>query len=256
MPGPRPYLMEDMTWEEVRDAATAGLPAVLPIGSTEQHGPHLPLSTDAVIPTEIALAAAQITPMVVAPAIHYGAMSRPLIGGGERFPGTVSLRADTLIATIREALLGLAKSGFAKLCLFNWHYENAAYLWEAADLAVAARGDIRVLVIEHPMPEFSPRELDELFPNGFTGWNFEHASHLETSIMFVLRPELVRRDRIADDQAARAPSWDVVPAPDDFVPRSGVLMKPTDATEEAGKRFLEASIGRLVEAVRTEFGER
>ena len=217
--------------------------------------PHLPLNTDAVIPTEIALAAAQITPMVVAPAIHYGAMSRPLIGGGETFPGTVSLRAATLIATIREALLGLAKSGFTKLCLFNWHYENAAYLWEAADLAVAARDGIRVLVMEHPMPEFSQRELDELFPNGFTGWNFEHASHLETSVMFVLRPELVRQDLIADDQAQRAPSWDVVPAPAEFIPRSGVLMKPTDASEEAGKRFLEASIGRLVEAIRTEFGE-
>lgn len=74
--------------------------------------------------------------------------------------------------------------------------------------------------------------------------------------MFVLRPELVRRDLIADDQAARAPSWDVVPAPDEFIPRSGVLMKPTDANEEAGKRFLEASVGRLAEAIRTEFGER
>ena len=145
MPGPRPYLMEEMTWQEVRDAAAAGLPAVLPIGSTEQHGPHLPLNTDALIPTEIALAAAQITPMIVAPAIHYGAMSRPLIGGGETFPGTVSLRAATLIATIREALLGLAKGGFTKLCLFNWHYENAAYLWEAADLAVTARDGFRVL---------------------------------------------------------------------------------------------------------------
>lgn len=255
MPGPRPYLMEEMTWQEVRDAAAAGLPAVLPIGSTEQHGPHLPLNTDALIPTEIALAAAQITPMIVAPAIHYGAMSRPLIGGGETFPGTVSLRAATLIATIREALLGLAKGGFTKLCLFNWHYENAAYLWEAADLAVAARDGFRVLVMEHPMPEFSPHELDELFPNGFTGWNFEHASHLETSIMLVLRPDLVRRNLIADDHAERAPSWDVVPAPPEFIPRSGVLMKPTDASEEAGKRFLEASVGRLVEAVRTEFGE-
>jgi creatinine amidohydrolase len=247
MAAPRPHLMEEMTWQEVRDAAAAGLPAVVPIGSTEQHGPHLPLNTDAVIPLEI--------PLVVAPPIHYGAMSRPQIGGGERFPGTVSLRAATLISTIKEVLLGLAKSGFRNLCLFNWHYENAAHLWEAADLAVAACGGIRVLVMEHPMPEFSADELNELFPNGFTGWNFEHASHLETSIMYVLRPDLVRRDRIADDRAARAPDWDVVPAPDEFIPKSGVLMKPTDASEEAGKRFLDASVNRLVQAIRTEFGQ-
>ena len=46
----------------------------------------------------------------------------------------------------------------------------------------------------------------------------------------------------------------MVPAPDEFIPRSGVLMRPTDASEEAGKRFLDASVGRLVEAIRTEFG--
>lgn len=254
MSEPRPYLMEEMTWEEVRDVAAAGLPAVVVLGSTEQHGPHLPLNTDAVIPVEIALAAAQIEPLVVAPPIHYGAMSRALIGGGETFPGTVSLRASTLISTVTEVLLGLAKSGFRNLCLFNWHFENGAYLWEAADLAVAARSDIRVLVIESPMPEFSDTELSELFPNGFTGWNFEHASHLETSLMYFLRPDLVRRDRVADDHAERAPEWDVVPAPQEFIPASGVLMKPTDANEESGRRFLEASANRLVTAIRTEFG--
>jgi creatinine amidohydrolase len=246
--------MEEMTWQEVRDAAAAGLPAVVTLGSTEQHGPHLPLGTDAIIPVEIALSAAQLEPLVVAPPIHYGAMSRPLIGGGEGFPGTVSLRAATLISTITEVLRGLAKSGFRNLVLFNWHFENGAYLWEAADLAVKACDGVRVLVIESPMPEFSESELAELFPNGFTGWNFEHASHLETSIMMVLRPDLVRRDRIADDRAERAPDWDVVPAPPAFIPASGVLMKPTDANEESGRRFLEASANRLVTAIRTEFG--
>jgi creatinine amidohydrolase len=249
-----PHLMEDMTWVEVKAAADAGLPAVLPIGSTEQHGPHLPLNTDCVIPQGIALAAARRTPLVVAPPIRFGAMSRPLSGGGERFPGTLSLRADTLISTLREVLLGLAKAGFRNLCLFNWHYENASYLWEAADLAVAQRPDIRVLVLESPMPEFSAQELAELFPSGFTGWEFEHASHLETSMMYVLRPDLVRRDKVADDHAERHPSWDVVPAPAEFIPASGVLMRPTDANEEAGKRFVEAAVARLVEAITTEFG--
>ena len=237
-----------------RPRADAGIPAVLPCGSTEQHGPHLPLSTDFVIAQEIALEAARSIDLVVAPTIRYGAMSRPLIGGGETFPGTVSLRANTLITTMKEVLLGLAKGGFRSLCLFNWHYENAAYLWEAADLAVAQRSDIRVLVIENPMPEFSDDELGELFPSGFTSWDTEHASHLETSLMHVLRPDLVRVDRIADDQAKRHPTWDVVPAPEDFIPASGVLMKPTDFNEMAGKRFLQAASERLVEAITTEFG--
>jgi creatinine amidohydrolase len=252
--GPVPSLMEDMTWPEVKAHADAGTPVVLPAGSTEQHGPHLPLSTDSVIAQEIALEAARAIDLVIAPPIRYGAMSRPLIGGGERFPGTVSLRANTLITTMKEVLLGLAKGGFRNLCLFNWHYENAAYLWEAADLAVAQRPDVRVLVIESPMPEFSEQDLAELFPSGFTGWDTEHASHLETSLMYVLRPDLVRVDKIADDRARRHPAWDVVPAPDDFIPASGVLMKPSEFQEAAGQRFLQAAAGRLVEAITTEFG--
>jgi creatinine amidohydrolase len=246
-------LMEEMTWMEVREAALANRPVVLPVGSTEQHGPHLPLNTDCLLPVAIALEAARRVPLVVAPPIRFGAMSRALIGGGETFPGTLSLRATTLIATIHEVLLGLVKSGFRQLCLQNWHFENAAYLWEAADLTVSRWPEVRVLVIESPMPELSERELQELFPNGFPGWDVEHASIMETSMMYVVRPDLVRRDLIVDDQAQRHPSWDVVPAPADFIPESGVLWHPSEATEEVGRRFLEAAASRLVEALQTEF---
>jgi creatinine amidohydrolase len=252
---PTPGLMEEMTWQEVRDAAQSGLPVVLPMGSTEQHGPHLPLNTDCIIPVAIALEAAKSVPLVVAPPIRFGAMSRALSGGGESFPGTLSLRAATLIEMVHEVLLGLTKSGFRKLCLLNWHYENAAYLWEAADLTVARQPEVRVLVLEEPLPHFSDDELKQLFPKGFHGFEFEHASHLETSMMYVLRPDLVRRALIANDQAARHPSWDVAPAPDEFIPKSGVLMRPTDANEDAGHRFLAAGAARLVEALRTEFGD-
>ena len=249
---PIPRLMEDMTWPDVQAAAAARVPVVLPTGSTEQHGPHLPLSTDAVIAQGIAMDAAGSIDLVVAPTIHYGAMSRPLIGGGERFPGTVSLRAATFIATVKDVLLGLAKSGFERVCILNWHYENAAYLWEAADLAVAQHSALRVLVIESPLPTFSAEELAELFPSGYAGLEVEHASHLETSMMYVLRPDLVRADKIRDDHAERHPAWDVVPAPDAFIPRTGVLWKPSEANEAAGKRFLAATAERLVEAVTTE----
>jgi creatinine amidohydrolase len=246
-------LMEEMTWPEVRDAVAANRPVVLPVGSTEQHGPHLPLNTDCLLPVAVALEAARRVPLVVAPPIRFGARSRPLSGGGEGFPGTISLRATTLIATVDEVLQGLVRSGFRQLCLLNWHIENAGCLWEAADLAVAGGGGARVLVIENPLPQFSEPELRELFPNGFPGWDVEHASIVETSMMYVVRPDLVRRDRIVDDQSRRHPSWDVVPPPPDFIPASGVLWHPTEATEEIGRRFLDAAAQRLVEALTTEF---
>lgn len=70
--------------------------------------------------------------------------------------------------------------------------------------------------------------------------------------MLSLRPDLVRTDRIVDDEAERHPSWDVVPAPAEFIPKSGVLWHPSVATAELGERFIAAIGDRLAEAMRTE----
>jgi creatinine amidohydrolase len=247
-------LMEHMTWPEVRAAAEADLPVVIAVGSTEQHGPHLPLNTDCVIPAGIAAHTGRRLPLVVAPPLRFGARSRALSGGGETFPGTLSLRATTLIATLSEVLQGLARAGFRKLCVQNWHYENSGLLWEACDLASERHPDVRFLLIEDPMPSFDEAALRELFPHGFPGWDVEHAAVMETSLMLVLHPELVRTELIADDAAQRHPTWDVVPAPPEFVPASGVLSRATDASAEIGRRFLEAISARLEEAIATEFG--
>jgi creatinine amidohydrolase len=246
--------MEEMTWPEVKEAAAANLPVVLAIGSTEQHGPHLPLNTDCLLPVGVALEVARRLPLVVAPPVRFGARSRALSGGGETFPGTLSLRGTTFIATLHEVLAGLARSGFKRLCVQNWHYENAGFLWEACDLASAEHPQVRIVLLENPMPTFSEQELRELFPKGFPGWDVEHASIMETSMLQVMHPQLVHKDRIADDEAARHPSWDVIPAPPEFIPRSGVLWHPSESSDEVGRRFVKAAADRLEEMLRTEFG--
>ena len=246
-------LMEEMTWPDVQEAVQNNRPVVIAVGSTEQHGPHLPLNTDCSLPLAIAVEAAKQVPIVVAPPIRFGAMSRALSGGGETFPGTLSVRGTTLIATVHDITSALARNGFKQICIQNWHYENAGFLWEAADLTASKHSGVRMLIIENPMPEFSATEVAELFPNGFPGWDVEHASIMETSMMYVVRPDLVRRDKIVDDQAKRHPTWDVVPAPADFIPKSGVLWHPSEATVEIGRRFIDAAVKRLVEALQTEF---
>jgi creatinine amidohydrolase len=250
----RSGLLEEMTWPEVKAAADAGLPAMLAVGSTEQHGPHLPLNTDCVIPTAIALEARKRYPLVVAPPIRYGAKSRALSGGGEQFPGTISLQATTVIATVREVIDGLARSGFEKVCVQAFHTENGALVWEAADLAVADRPGVTALLIEHSLPALDDAEMAEIFGDSFGGWEVEHAAHAETSLMMAVRPDLVREDRLIDDAAKRRPSWDVVPAPAEFIPESGALWRASKSSAEAGRLLLERAAGRLVEALTTEFG--
>jgi creatinine amidohydrolase len=253
VPVPRSDLAA-LTWPEVAVAAADDVPVVVCVGATEQHGPHLPVGTDAILPVAIATEAARRIPLLVAPPITYGAHSRPLIGGGEDFAGTVSIRGMVLVPMLTQVLEGLARSGFRRLVVLNWHLENAGFLWEACDLALERHPDLRVLLIENPFPAFSPAALAELFPDGFAGWEREHASMVETSLMMTVRPDLVRTELIADDRSARFPSWELLPAPPDYLTASGVLAEPSRSSPELGARLMAACVGRLVDAISTEFG--
>jgi creatinine amidohydrolase len=246
-------LMENMTWPGVRDAAAAGLPVILPVGSTEQHGPHLPLRTDCEIPQAIAARAARQRPLIIAPTVGFGAKSRPLSGGGEAFPGTLSLRATTLIAVLEDVLAGLVRAGFQRICVQNWHYENGPYLWEAADLVSAAHEDVRFLILDDPVPGLTEAELRAMLGPDFGGWPVEHAALAETSLMLAIAPELVVSKLMVDDHAEHNPGWEVIPTPTDRVSSSGVLWRASRSTAKAGERLLDVAAGCLLRALNTEF---
>lgn len=238
-------------WPEVQAAAERDTAVVVPVGSTEQHGYHLPLCTDVVLAEALALETASKLGLLVAPAVAYGYRSRPLSGGGEGFPGTISLSARTLMALVEDVLVGLAASGFRQLVVLNWHYENSNFVYEAAWLARQRAGapDLRIMVIEAAFSELSPEVMQLLFDDEFPGWDVEHAAVLETSLMLHLTPDLVRFDRAVDDAAARHPAHDVVPPPSDFVPRSGTLWKATRASADKGETAWREIALRVTDAI-------
>lgn len=252
----RTRLMAEMTWPEVEAAIRRGAGVVLPVGSTEQHGHHLPLATDAILPTELALAVAGPLDLLVAPAVTYGYRSRPLSGGGQGFVGTTSLRATTLIALVEDVLRELIRQGFKRIVLLNWHMENQNFVYESAYLALeqSRESQARVLVAELAFTDLSSETMRALFPEGFPGWDVEHASILETSLMLHLHTEMVLFDRAVDDAAKRHPWYDVLPVPADFVPRSGTLWKATQASAEKGRMAWREIVEQLREAISAELG--
>jgi creatinine amidohydrolase len=246
--------MADMTWPEVQEAIERGAGVILPIGSTEQHAYHLPLSTDVTLPSELGHAVAEPLDLLVAPPVAYGYRSRPLSGGGQGFVGTLSVSARTVMGLVEDVTHELIRSGFRRIVLLNWHFENANFIYEAAWLAHerARPTEARIMVVEAAFAELSPTAMDALFGDDFPGWDKEHAAVLETSLMQHLRPDSVLFDRAVDDEAARHPFYDVIPTPDDFVPVSGALWKATRASAEKGRIAWAEIVENLATAIREE----
>ena len=248
--------MADMTWSEVREAVGEGTGVILPVGSTEQHGPHLPLATDHLLAADLSLAVACTTRMIVAPPIAYGYRSRPLTGGGQGFAGTTSLRGATLMAVVTDVLRELIRHGFQRVVLINWHYENSNFVYEAAYEALEphASATARIVVFEHGLNELSDETVKSVFGEGFPGLAIEHAATYETSLMLHLHPELVHFDRAVDDKSERRPWYDVLPTPDDFVPKSGILWKAKGASAEKGKLLWDEIVPQVQQGIITELG--
>jgi creatinine amidohydrolase len=247
-------LMAHRTWLEIRDAAANGTGVILPVGATEQHGPHLPLATDYLCATAVGLAVASDANMLVAPPVTYGCPSRPLSGGGQGFVGTTSLTPATFMAVIRDVLGELLRHGFRRFAILNWHYENGNFLYESVRAAIGEREDVKALVFETCLKELSDQTIGVVFSGGYMGRAIEHAATYETSIMMHIHPELVRFDLLADDAAERRPWYDIVPTPSDIVPDSGVLWKVEGATADKGRLLWDEVIPPVRAALLQELG--
>jgi creatinine amidohydrolase len=247
--------MSRMSWQQYRERACAlKSPVFLPVGALEQHGPHLPLGTDALLATAIAAGAAAAVGGIVAPALAYGYKSQPKCGGGQHFCGTTSLDAATLIGQVRDTVREFARHGVQRLVLVNGHYENQWFMIEGIDLALRERAAsvLRVMRLEY-WDFCSEDTLAAIFPEGFPGFALEHAAVIETSMMLHFHPELVRIELIPDEPPADFPPYDMYPTRTEWVPASGVLSSARAATAVKGERICSEVIARIASAVRAEW---
>jgi len=232
--------MNRLTWVEYQGRVREEhAPVFLPVGALEQHGPHLPLGTDAML----------------AAAVAEGAAGETKCGGGQHFPGTTSLDAQTLSHTVRDAVREFARHGVEKLVIVNGHYENQWFLIEGIDLAMrelGGRTPLTIMRMEY-WDFLTPATLAKVFPDGFPGYALEHAAVIETSMMLHYHPELVRLDRIPSDPPADFPPYDIYPTRTGWVPPSGVLSSAKAATMEKGKAMAAEVSGLIAKAVRKEY---
>jgi creatinine amidohydrolase len=250
-------LLAEQTWPEFERRVAENVVVFLPLGATEQHGPHMAMSVDVVLPTAVCERVARAVGGLVAPTIPYGYKSMPRSGGGEAFPGTTSLDAQTFALVVRDVIRSLGRDGVRRLVVVNGHFENCWPAVEGVDLGLRELrrdgiADLQLMRLEYW--DFVRRAtLDRLFPDGFPGTELEHASLLETSLMLLLRPELVDMGKVPDDGPARFPTYDRFPVPDGFVPPSGVLARAERATAEYGQWLMDDHVELIISAVKAEF---
>ena len=119
-------LAYELTWPEydkrMRDGRT---PIIVPIGSLEQHGHHMPLHVDVLLPNEFAQRVARETGALVAQPFTYGYKSHPKSGGGNHLPGTTSLDGATLVSALKDVIKEFVRHGVRAIVLMNGHYENS-----------------------------------------------------------------------------------------------------------------------------------
>lgn len=179
--------LADLTWEEVRDLDRARTVALLPVGATEAHGPHLPLGTDVVIACGMARAGAEALAArglasVMLPPLAYTAA--PFAAA---FPGTISIAPETLEALVLDIARELTRQGFVAVGLANAHLDPAHL--EALRSAAARAREAGLLPVACPDP--TRRALAERLTEEFRSGAC-HAGRYEGSIVLAERPELVR----------------------------------------------------------------
>jgi creatinine amidohydrolase len=244
----------DLTWVEYRARIEADPIVLLPVGALEQHGQHLPLETDTRIAVTLAELVASRTAGLVLPPIAYGARSLPRSGGGSTFPGTVDLDGATITSLVRDVIREQARHGVTRFVVLLGHGENDPYTIEGAVLAqreLAGRG-MQVVVIGwwHVL---EPADVAPLFPDGFPGWDLEHAARIETSLMLALAPATVRHDQIGPVDAVAPPPFTMIPSPASAVPSQGSLADPRGASAAFGQQLAAVIVDRLVDLLGQHF---
>lgn len=229
-----PVFIERLAWPEVAklQEENGGL-LMLPMGATEQHGPHLPVGMDTLLVEKVCEAASAMTDVPVMSALRYTVSQ----GHTPKWPGTFSLRHGTFVSVIREIAAWAVASGWKRLLLVNSHFGNDASARVAVDqLRLEYMGCLQI-------------GLAHVFQTGEGVWDAYtsdaddlHANRAETSLMLHLYPELVKMECLTESDDEDRTGGTVFSYPVAQTSLNGVTGKPSDASEDEGRELFEKMV--------------
>jgi creatinine amidohydrolase len=244
----------NLTWQDAKAWAKKNPVVIVPTGSTEQHGPHLPLKVDIASADYIARKVAEKTKMLVTPPLNFGYSELWL-----HYPGTISFRQETYRAALYDICCSLLRSGFKKIFLLNGHNPNLIHMQSVIYELVDEWEDQGIQLGCGTYIFMAKEACDKIGDNFRDG---THANEMETAIGLALFPECVKMDearRISKNYAMRKViNFDegaifVNRWPDSKV-YEGVYGNPALGTAEKGKAYLEALIDKISQII-LDFGK-
>ena len=232
---------DELTMKEAEQAAKNGKVIIIPIGSVEEHGIHLPLCTDSIQPEYIAQEVAKKTRTLIAPPIRYGVCDT-----ARNFPGTISIQFETLHNITKDVLEEFIRNGFTKFLIISGHAGQS----HMAALRLAAQQ----VVWNHEKQKTKPRIMvcsDYHFAYELKGKHFDekdgHAGAIETSRVKAIKPDLARTK--AQRHYPTMPRFEVLANPETYFP-AGIIGDPTAATTRKGQmtnKYVTEQTVRLIE---------
>ncbi len=236
--------MDKLTWPEVQEQRDGGRDTVvIAFGATEQHGPHMPLATDALIGDHLAWRVADALDAFVAPTVRVGCSSHHL-----EFPGTLSLADETFHAIVADLVRSLAKGGFRRIVLLPTHGGNFGPLGAAVEklgpvegVRVDALTDLTVLLQVAQLAE-----AEHGVPLGEAGI---HAGEWETSMLMAVEPQLVHLERGAPGYTGDLETaiGAIFGSGVHSIAENGVIGDPKSASVVHGERYWETVVALVLE---------
>lgn len=242
--------VEDSTWPDYHALVAKGI-VVLPIGSIDGHGPHLPLSSDTIISTYLAHRVESHLDALVLPAIPYGLKTDPPASGGE-FPGVTNLRASTLTNVVLDVLRASYRHGARRFLILDSHMANLGAVRESVHLFMEDAPDARVMSVMwwDVVSEETRNQIAE--ETGVSRQDDHHAAMVETSLVMHIAPHVVRHELVGDDSIARRARYLILPVPESLKTGRGVVYRASRASPAIGERLLNEMVSNLVAAVKLE----
>lgn len=231
----------ERSWAELaEDIPAAGRAAILPVGATEQHGPHMGCGMDAVLADILCKAVAAETGVPMLPTLPYGCS----LGHSRRWPGTLAVTPVTLINFVKEIGDWAYHSGVRRLFMVNTHVTNAAPLRCALEMLRSEHDDLMVALFNSATISARVREFH--FADG-DDW---HANDAETSLMLATAPFMVRPERLAEADDPDRTDGLVFSHPVNRTSLNGVTGTPSRADSDKGRQWFAWMVEDLSALIR------